>query len=523
MEAFGISVLARVGGRGCGAVAGSVAGGAASALGLGPAGLADGPAAGGGTAVAAGGARSPPRSFFARARPTSVPGRSGPWRGRFPGPAGDGRSPRTGGGGRSSAARASRAAGRASRPKTGSRRDRPRSPRCPPGGPWGRPGAAFAGPGVRDGRGAARASAAGAGPGRRPEPVAALASSGEQADETNDFTWNSPRLAICRLCPGAAFARMNPRASRWCWSAAAVAARAPPGRLAAANGECGWWSAAAGPATERSLQPGATAACPPRIRSAGSRLTLLTVVAGGPTGGATELPTVILSASGLPVLSTGAVAVGGTGKLWPGTIIAEYKIAPPFSLIWSHTGWVAVTVTPCCGAGAGAWGAGRGRWGRRFGRGCVDVRRLVERALVEPGHHQHEEHNRGDRSEHQPLGHGPRRVGGLEHFGGCGRRTAAAHFGPQLVGNLGPVEPDHGRIAAGEADGVGRRRKLVPVAGFEAFEMALRDSRLGRDILEASSSFPRARRAAARRPKELPFRPVPRPSIRLQHRVEHPV
>jgi hypothetical protein len=50
---------------------------------------------------------------------------------------------------------------------------------------------------------------------------------------------------------------------------------------------------------------------------------LLTVVAGGPTGGATELPTVILSASGLPVLSTGAVAVGGTVKLWFGTIIAE--------------------------------------------------------------------------------------------------------------------------------------------------------------------------------------------------------
>ena len=41
-------------------------------------------------------------------------------------------------------------------------------------------------------------------------------------------------------------------------------------------------------------------------------LTFATVVAGGPTGAAMALPTVILSASGLPVLSTGALAVGGT-------------------------------------------------------------------------------------------------------------------------------------------------------------------------------------------------------------------
>jgi hypothetical protein len=35
-------------------------------------------------------------------------------------------------------------------------------------------------------------------------------------------------------------------------------------------------------------------------------------LAGGPTGGATWLPTLIVSASGLPVFSTGAVAAAGT-------------------------------------------------------------------------------------------------------------------------------------------------------------------------------------------------------------------
>ena len=47
-------------------------------------------------------------------------------------------------------------------------------------------------------------------------------------------------------------------------------------------------------------------------RSAGNRLTLDTVVAAGPTGPAVAVPTLIDSASGLPVLSTGAVAVAGT-------------------------------------------------------------------------------------------------------------------------------------------------------------------------------------------------------------------
>src|SRR5439155_19479640 len=52
---------------------------------------------------------------------------------------------------------------------------------------------------------------------------------------------------------------------------------------------------------------GAGAAARPLLsRSAGRRLTSLTVVAGGPTGGAIALPTVIRSPSGLPVLTTGA-------------------------------------------------------------------------------------------------------------------------------------------------------------------------------------------------------------------------
>ena len=54
------------------------------------------------------------------------------------------------------------------------------------------------------------------------------------------------------------------------------------------------------------------AACPLYNRLAGSRLTSETVVAGGPTGGATALPTVIFKASALPVLSTGATAFAGT-------------------------------------------------------------------------------------------------------------------------------------------------------------------------------------------------------------------
>ena len=54
-----------------------------------------------------------------------------------------------------------------------------------------------------------------------------------------------------------------------------------------------------------------TAAPEPFISAAGARLTVVTFP-GGPTGGAVEAPTVTVSASGLPALSIGAVAVGGT-------------------------------------------------------------------------------------------------------------------------------------------------------------------------------------------------------------------
>ena len=59
-------------------------------------------------------------------------------------------------------------------------------------------------------------------------------------------------------------------------------------------------------------------ACPVLSKSAGSKLTSATLVAGGPTAGAMVLPTVILSASGLPVFSNGAAAVDGTAKVCPG-------------------------------------------------------------------------------------------------------------------------------------------------------------------------------------------------------------
>jgi len=74
------------------------------------------------------------------------------------------------------------------------------------------------------------------------------------------------------------------------------------------------------------------AGCPVRSRSAGSKLTSRTVVEGGPTGGTTVFPTVILSASALPVFSSGAVAVGGTVNVCPGCNIPEKRVAPPFSL-----------------------------------------------------------------------------------------------------------------------------------------------------------------------------------------------
>ena len=67
-----------------------------------------------------------------------------------------------------------------------------------------------------------------------------------------------------------------------------------------------------GGAAAGAAEAGGAAAVGPFKRSAASRLTLDTVVAAGPTGPATAFPTVIFSASGLPVFSTGAVALAGT-------------------------------------------------------------------------------------------------------------------------------------------------------------------------------------------------------------------
>lgn len=82
------------------------------------------------------------------------------------------------------------------------------------------------------------------------------------------------------------------------------------GSGAAAAGRRTWRRGAAGLAADGALAAAGWAGG--FMRSTGNRLTFETVVAGGPTGGATELPTVTLSASGLPVLRRGAFALAGT-------------------------------------------------------------------------------------------------------------------------------------------------------------------------------------------------------------------
>ena len=91
-------------------------------------------------------------------------------------------------------------------------------------------------------------------------------------------------------------------------------------------------------------------ACGPRIRSGPSRLTLRTVVAAGPTGGASAVPTEMRRASGLPVVSLGAVAVAGTSKLCPASSTPALSVVAP-SLTWIQTGSLAVITTTPCGAG----------------------------------------------------------------------------------------------------------------------------------------------------------------------------
>src|SRR5205814_6605495 len=88
-----------------------------------------------------------------------------------------------------------------------------------------------------------------------------------------------------------------------------------------------------------------------------------------------------------------------------------------------------------------------------------------------------------------PFGHGPRRVGGLIHFGGARGEALAAHFGAQLIADLGAVEADDRRVTLGEPDRVGRRGECVPMRVLNTFEVAPRNSSLRGDILEADARF----------------------------------
>src|SRR4249919_306991 len=105
-----------------------------------------------------------------------------------------------------------------------------------------------------------------------------------------------------------------------------------------------------------------------RIRSAAFRLTPDTVLPGAPTAGTWVDPTMILSASGLPVVSTGAAAVAGTSKLSPGLSWPIFNVVEP-SLTWSHTASVAVSTTGPAAAGA----TGGGGAGAAFSAGAVTL------------------------------------------------------------------------------------------------------------------------------------------------------
>ena len=63
-----------------------------------------------------------------------------------------------------------------------------------------------------------------------------------------------------------------------------------------------------------------------------------------PIAGAADVPTMIWSASGLAVLSTGAVASGGTRKASPCDISPCFRVTAP-SLMATHVGSIAVIVT----------------------------------------------------------------------------------------------------------------------------------------------------------------------------------
>src|SRR6188508_1621781 len=91
----------------------------------------------------------------------------------------------------------------------------------------------------------------------------------------------------------------------------------------------------------------------PRIRSGPARLMRETFLPAGPTVGASAVPTEMRSASGLPVVRTGAFALAGTSKLWPAWSTPSLRTAAP-SLTEIQTGSLAVRTTGPVAAGCGA-------------------------------------------------------------------------------------------------------------------------------------------------------------------------
>ena len=200
----------------------------------------------------------------------------------------------------------------ASSPTTELQPDHRRSPRCPRAGPSGRTAAAPRSPAARGGRSAVRGSPAGAGP-ALPTAAAQPAAPAARAVIGRECSLVLPHLRFALDCARRRLAAMNPIVRCW-W----VPELAPPS--AAGRGRCRSRTARSRPWRARrgaggagaEAGGGATACCGPRIRSAPLRLTFEAIFPGGPTGGATAEPTLIRSASGLPALSSGAVAVSGT-------------------------------------------------------------------------------------------------------------------------------------------------------------------------------------------------------------------
>ena len=197
----------------------------------------------------------------------------------------------------------------------------------------------------------------------------------------------------------------------------------------------------------------------------------------------------------------------------------ENSVAPPFSLDLephrrrSRSGRPALAPPERPRRGAAGGGAAGAAGCRRVGRGLVG---LLERAAVEPAHHQRRARSRR-RSRRTPAiwaWSAPGRPARTLR-----RASVAKRWPPISSRSWSPISvrssPTARRIALGEADGVGRRRKLVPVGRSRCFRDGAAESGSGPRYPRGSASFPRARRAAARRPSERPSRPVPRPSASL--------